>query len=643
MLSSLTEKRDLLSRLPFSEDPRWHALLDDELNMCLSLENTVSFMSMAIGRHSDFHKTAKGLTLTPDLSLVYIDPIIDRVVKLCRESYEDVDITVSPSKLECFSTKIFTDASWLFDNMLCVVTNAAKFTRDGTVEIHVSLVERGSALMLQDFLRVEVHDSGDELDTLTVASFFSLFKARQEKVGGTGLGLYCLKCRVQALHGACGVQKRGERSGLIVWFEIPFIPEAAKKLSSRSLLSGSGRLLLPSNASVEDLEKEWKRNIKIGIISTESLSVSLPSSYKTWRVLFVDTSDDDAFLVDNLHRGRFDVTVADDITAALRQASESHFDIIIIDDQVSLPWGGSVVEEFRDIAARKLEEYHARLFGPISKKPTRQLICLTGSSTGDHSAKYATSKDADAFINRSTTVTEFESLVRSFFEADATDIVLRQQSSFLSLPSYETHDPTRSQDVGSHVRFRNDIFDATSNKIPFRGSSPGQRIPSSSSDVFESIPAPSESASSVKTSADSKSVLIVDDSPTILNLLSRSLKNEGYVITRANNGLTALEILRSRRFDAVIMDQQMPFMDGPEAISAFRRLEAEENASDERADRRHLNQLIIAISANSDSDCRRIALQSGADYFLSKPFAMSRFEEIIAEYHTLARYNLQTE
>lgn len=642
MLSSLTGKRELLSSIPALQDPKWHTLLDDELNMCLSLENTVSFMSMAIGRHSDFHKTAKGLTLTPDLSLVYIDPIIDRVVKLCRESYEDIEITVSPSKLECFSTKIFTDASWLFDNMLCVITNAAKFTKDGTVAIHVSLVERNSAAIVQDFLRVEVHDSGDELDRSALDSFFSLFKARQEKVGGTGLGLYCLKCRVQALHGTCGVQKRGDRDGLVVWFEIPFIPEAAKKHSSKSLLSGSGRLLLPSNASVEDLAKEWKRNVKIGIISTESLSLSLPSNYKTWRVLFVDASEAGAVLADNLEQGRFDVTITDDITAALRKASQTHFDVIIVDHEVHLPWGGSPVGEFRDIAVRKLEEYTASSYSPVSIKPTRQLICLMGSSEDEHSITYANLKGADAFISRSSTTSEVESLVRSFFDGDVSDIVLRQQSSFLSLQSYDIYNPTRSQEA-THVRFRSDIFDATSNKIPFSDTSPGKRFPSSSSDIFESIPAPSESASSVKTTADSKSVLIVDDSPTILNLLSRSLKNDGYSIARANNGLQALEILRVRRFDAVIMDQQMPFMDGPEAISAFRCLEAKEKASDERGKRPQLNQLIIAISANSDPECRRLALQSGANYFLSKPFAMSRFEEIIAEYHTLARYNLQTE
>ena len=88
MLNSLKGKRELLSSDMDPQDPRWRSLLDDEYNMCLSLENTVSFMSMTIGRHSDFHKTANGLTLTPDLSLVYVDPIIDRVVMLCRESSE---------------------------------------------------------------------------------------------------------------------------------------------------------------------------------------------------------------------------------------------------------------------------------------------------------------------------------------------------------------------------------------------------------------------------------------------------------------------------------------------------------------------------------------------------------------------------
>ena len=632
MLNSLKGKRELLSSDMDPQDPRWRSLLDDEYNMCLSLENTVSFMSMTIGRHSDFHKTANGLTLTPDLSLVYVDPIIDRVVMLCRESYEDVEISVIPSKLECFSSKIFTDASWLFDNMLCIVSNAAKFTRDGTVGVHVSLIPRSGVLMVQDFLRIEVHDAGEELDEATIDSFFSLFKARQEKVGGTGLGLYCLKCRVNALHGACGVQRRNDRSGLIVWFEIPYIPEAAKRLSSKSLLSGSGRLLLPSNTSAEDLEKEWKRNSKIGIISTKSLSMSTSFTCKIWRVLLLDTSEEGAHLADSLGRGNFDVTVVDDLTTALGKASQNHFDIVIVDHKIYKSSGGDLGYAFKEIEGRKLDESLSEALPGNSKKAARQLMILTGDTEDNLLQTDTQNAGMDAFMSKMTTIADFESFVRSFYGVDTTELVIHQQSSLRSFPSFEPQNLER----GNRVRFRSEIYGVTSNRIPFRD--PESLDQSSPPDNLQHKSLISESASSIMTFEESKSVLIVDDSPTILNLLSKSLMGGGYTVVKACNGLQALDVLRERRFDAVIMDQQMPFMDGTEAISSFRFMEEKEDGMNALHLHRH-KQLIIAISANSDEECRRKALQSGANYFLAKPFAMSRFEEILNEYYALEKFN----
>jgi CheY-like chemotaxis protein len=99
-----------------------------------------------------------------------------------------------------------------------------------------------------------------------------------------------------------------------------------------------------------------------------------------------------------------------------------------------------------------------------------------------------------------------------------------------------------------------------------------------------------------------------------------------------------------------VIDQQMPVMDGPQAVSLYRQYEAmrattvpTEAAVDASAPDtmsfpamphtpKLQKLLIVAISANSDEECRKKALESGADYFLMKPFTITRFREIMKEY-----------
>ena len=101
-------------------------------------------------------------------------------------------------------------------------------------------------------------------------------------------------------------------------------------------------------------------------------------------------------------------------------------------------------------------------------------------------------------------------------------------------------------------------------------------------------------------------VLVVDDEPNNVELAQVMLTQAGYEVTEAADGQQAVEMCLFQRFDAVVMDVQMPKMNGIEAMRAL------------RADSRTESLPIVAFSANTD--WLEAAFQAGADGFLKKPF-----------------------
>ena len=132
-------------------------------------------------------------------------------------------------------------------------------------------------------------------------------------------------------------------------------------------------------------------------------------------------------------------------------------------------------------------------------------------------------------------------------------------------------------------------------------------------------------------------ILLIDDALSILKVTTRLLMMNGHSVKTASNGSIGLKMLkeayRSQEYNMVLTDLQMPVMDGIEATRRYREFEEEELDNQSRLTgcdtgaRKKL--LIVGMSANSDDQSRQVALDSGMDYFLSKPFSYKELRAIL--------------
>lgn len=102
-------------------------------------------------------------------------------------------------------------------------------------------------------------------------------------------------------------------------------------------------------------------------------------------------------------------------------------------------------------------------------------------------------------------------------------------------------------------------------------------------------------------------ILLVDDEPDILEILSFNLSNEGYQIYTAENGKEALKVADQYMPHLIILDVMMPVMDGIEACERL------------RMDKRFQNTIIMFLSARGEDYSHVAAFESGADDYVTKP------------------------
>ena len=119
------------------------------------------------------------------------------------------------------------------------------------------------------------------------------------------------------------------------------------------------------------------------------------------------------------------------------------------------------------------------------------------------------------------------------------------------------------------------------------------------------------------------SILLVEDNTVNQRVATALLEKEGHLVTIAENGQIALDNLLENSFDLVLMDCQMPVLDGYQAATRWRDIEDNQNRS---------RVPIIALTANVMPEDKERCLTAGMDDFLPKPVKPHDLRETIARW-----------
>lgn len=113
-------------------------------------------------------------------------------------------------------------------------------------------------------------------------------------------------------------------------------------------------------------------------------------------------------------------------------------------------------------------------------------------------------------------------------------------------------------------------------------------------------------------------ILVAEDNPVNQKLIERILYKLGYQVPIAQNGVEAVQAMSVKAYDVVLMDIQMPEMDGFEATKNIRKLNVSQP-------------VIIAMTANALAEDRDICLSNGMDNYISKPMKLDLLVEVLKD------------
>ena len=116
-----------------------------------------------------------------------------------------------------------------------------------------------------------------------------------------------------------------------------------------------------------------------------------------------------------------------------------------------------------------------------------------------------------------------------------------------------------------------------------------------------------------------RTILIVEDDKTLLDVLKYNLLKEGYRVVTAIDGVQALEVARSEKPDLIVLDIMLPELDGFEVCRILRR---------------EMTVPILMLTAKQEEIDKVVGLEIGADDYMTKPFSM---RELLARIRAMLR------
>jgi signal transduction histidine kinase/CheY-like chemotaxis protein len=374
-----------------------------------SLIATCKFMGMAINRSEDFMKASNNIALVPVIET--FDPIaaVQVSVTCMNHLQSGRTIVVHPSESN-ISRRTVSDKRWLTENVLCLLSNAVKYSGSGTIDVKIEVSDcpfypgksfsnsysaRGGKSEVEDTLNcsadsqprfkpvepgpsivVSVEDTGVGVANEARKTLFEPFNQSQRRAGGTGIGLYSLTKRIEALGGTNGVSSRSDgQQGSVFWFSIPYRPEEA---------------MIPPKPSKAEIDTVAVGPVVVSKIASRNILVvddSLSVLKVTSRLLSI-----------NGHT----VTTAPNGSAGLLTLIEAYdeecYDMVLTDLQMPVMDGIEATRRYREFESEQLNR--PRKDGFDSRKRKRLLIVGMSATTDIQCMQEGLNAGMDYFVSK---------------------------------------------------------------------------------------------------------------------------------------------------------------------------------------------------------------------------------------------------
>ena len=120
--------------------------------------------------------------------------------------------------------------------------------------------------------------------------------------------------------------------------------------------------------------------------------------------------------------------------------------------------------------------------------------------------------------------------------------------------------------------------------------------------------------------ADQPSILIVDDSPVVVEAVKEALAGDGYTVFTAYDGIEALDMVKRYEFDLILLDIDMPRMNGYQVCKLLKN------------DPKFKRIPIVMLTAKTSEADRLWGKKAGSDEYVTKPFNYAKVKEILKRF-----------